>query len=102
MTKYGAKEIKDGFPDIKNYYLTVLAKSLTGSKNLIKIVSNAWTDGYYFSPRTDRIDLEKYHEGLIVLSGGFGCEVFTHAMKEDMTALGDTIKWYKLGFLGIH
>ena len=100
VTKYGAKEINDGFPCIKNYHLTVLAKSLTGSKNHIKIVSNAWTDGYYFSPRTDRIDLEKYHEGLIVLSGGFGSEVFTHAMKEDMTALGDTIKWYKQVFGG--
>ena len=100
MTKYGAKEINDGFPYIKNYHLTVLAKSLTGYKNLIKIVGNAWTDGFYAAPRTDRMDLEKYHEGLIVLSGGFGSEVFTHAMKEDMTALDDTIKWYKQVFGG--
>lgn len=42
--------------------------------------------------------MEKYHEGLIVLSGGFGSEVFTHVMKEDMTALDDTIKWYKQVF----
>ena len=100
MTKYGAKEINDGFPYIKNYHLTVLAKNLTGYKNLIKIVSDSWTEGFYGIPRTDRADLEKYHEGLIVLSGGFGSEVFTHAMKEDMTALDDTIKWYKQVFGG--
>lgn len=92
VAKHGSKEQKNGVKDIKGYHLTVLAK------NLIKIVSNAWTGGFYAAPRTDRKDLEKYHEGLIVLSGGFGCEVFTYAMKEDMTALDDTIKWYKQVF----
>lgn len=98
VAKHGSKEQKNGVKDIKGYHLTVLAKNLIGYKNLIKIVSNAWTGGFYAAPRTDRKDLEKYHEGLIVLSGGFGCEVFTYAMKEDMTALDDTIKWYKQVF----
>ena len=100
VARCGFKEQKENIEDINGYNLTVLAKSLTGYKNLIKIVSNAWTDGFYAAPRTDRMDLEKYHEGLIVLSGGFGSEVFTHAMKEDMTALDDTIKWYKQVFGG--
>ena len=100
MTKYGAKEINDGFPYIKNYHLTVLAKNLIGYKNLIKIVSNAWTDGFYAAPRTDRKDLESYHEGLIILSGGFGSEVFTHIYKEDIAALEETIKWHKQVFGG--
>jgi DNA polymerase-3 subunit alpha len=64
----------------------------------MKIVSNAWTDGFYAAPRTDRKDLEQYHEGLIVLSGGFGSEVFTHIYKEDMAALEETIKWHKQVF----
>ena len=98
VTKHGSKEKKNGVKDRKGYRLTVLAKNLIGYKNLIKIVSNAWTDGFYAAPRTDRKDMEKYHEGLIVLSGGFGSEVFTHAIKEDMTALDDTIKWYKQVF----
>lgn len=98
VTKHGSKEKKNGVKDRKGYRLTVLAKNLIGYKNLIKIVSNAWTDGFYAAPRTDRKDMEKYHEGLIVLSGGFGSEVFTHVMKEDMTALDDTIKWYKQVF----
>ena len=98
VTKHGSKEQKNGVKDIKGYHLTVLAKNLIGYKNLMKIVSHAWTDGFYAAPRTDRKDLELYHEGLIVLSGGFGSEVFTLAMKEDMKALDDTIKWYKQVF----
>ena len=98
VTKHGSKEQKNGVKDIKGYHLTVLAKNLIGYKNLMKIVSHAWTDGFYAAPRTDRKDLEQYHEGFIVLSGGFGSEVFTLAMKEDMKALDDTIKWYKQVF----
>ena len=98
VTKHGSKEQKNGVKDIKGYHLTVLAKNLIGYKNLMKIVSNAWTDGFYAAPRTDRKDLEQYHEGLIVLSGGFGSEVFTHIYKEDMAALEETIKWYKQVF----
>ena len=98
VTKHGSKEQKNGVKDIKGYHLTVLAKNLIGYKNLMKIVSHAWTDGFYAAPRTDRKDLEQYREGFIVLSGGFGSEVFTLAMKEDMKALDDTIKWYKQVF----
>lgn len=98
VAKHGSKEQKNGVKDIKGYHLTVLAKNLIGYKNLIKIVSNAWTDGFYAAPRTDRKDLEKYHEGLIVLSGGFGSDVFTHIYKEDMAALEETIKWHKQVF----
>ena len=95
VAKHGPKEKKEGMKDFKGYHLTVLAKNLQGYKNLIKIVSNAWIEGFYVAPRTDCADLEKYHEGLIVLSGGWGSEVFNHIRNEDMTALEDTIKWYK-------
>lgn len=98
VAKHGPKEGKEGVKDYKGYHLTVLAKNMQGYKNLIKIVSNAWIEGYYVAPRTDRADLEKYHEGLIVLSGGWGSEVFTHINNEDMAALEDTIKWYKQVF----
>lgn len=98
VAKHGPKERKDSVKDFKGYHLTVLAKNMQGYKNLIKIVSNAWIEGFYVAPRTDRADLEKYHEGLIVLSGGFGSEVFTHIRNEDMTVLDDTIKWYKQVF----
>lgn len=98
VAKHGPKEKKDGVKDFKGYHLTVLAKNLQGYKNLIKIVSNAWTEGYCLTPRTDRADLEKYHEGLIVLSGSWGSEIFTHINNKDIAALEDTIKWYKQVF----
>lgn len=98
VAKHGSKEQKDGLKDYKGYPLTILAKNLTGYRNLMKIVSNAWTDGFYVCPRTDRVDLEKYHEGLIILSGGVGSEVFTHISREDMNALEETIRWYKRVF----
>lgn len=54
--------------DMSGYHLIVLAKNYNGYKNLIKLVSRAWVDGYYMRPRTDREDLERYHEDLIICS----------------------------------
>ena len=98
VAKLGPKEQKGGIKDMKGYHLTALVKNMTGYKNLMKIVSNSWTDGFYGSPRTDRMDLEKYHEGLIVLSGSAGSEVFTEIYNGDMEGLDATIKWYQQTF----
>ena len=98
VAKNGSKDKKGGHKDLKGFHLTVLAKNLTGYKNLIKIVSNSWTDGFYVSPRTDRADLEKYHEGLIVLSGSASSEAFTKISKGDMKGLEETIRWYQQTF----
>lgn len=46
-------------------------------------------------PRTDHHDLEKYHEGIIVLSGGVGSEVYSHVVSDDLAGLDSAIKWYK-------
>ena len=94
----GAKEDKKLCKHCKGYRLTVLAKNYQGYKNLIKIVSNSWTDGFYMRPRTDHHDLEKYHEGIIVLSGGVGSEVYSHVVSDDIAGLDATIKWYKQTF----
>lgn len=91
----GAKEDKKLGKHCKGYRLTVLAKNYQGYKNLIKIVSNSWTDGFYMRPRTDHHDLEKYHEGIIVLSGGVGSEAYSHVVSDDIAGLDATIKWYK-------
>ena len=61
--------------DGANYHLILLAKNEKGYHNLIKIVSRAWTDGFYSHPRTDKYDLEKYHEGIICCSACLGGEV---------------------------
>ena len=94
----GAKEDKKLGKHCKGYRLTVLAKNYQGYKNLIKIVCNSWTDGFYMRPRTDHHDLEKYHEGIIVLSGGVGSEVYSHVVSDDIAGLDATIKWYKQTF----
>lgn len=94
----GAKEDKKLGKHCNGHSLTVLAKNYQGYKNLIKIVSNSWTDGFYMRPRTDRADLEKYREGIIVLSGGIGSEVFTRISDGDMLELDETIRWYRQTF----
>ena len=66
------KEVKE---DARGWHLILLAKNYQGYKNLLKIVSKAWTDGYYYVPRTDHEQLEKYHEGIIALSACLGGEV---------------------------
>ena len=93
-----AKEDKKLCKHCKGFRLTVLAKNYQGYKNLIKIVSNSWTDGFYMRPRTDHHDLEKYHDGLIVLSGGIGSEVFTEISDGDIEGLDETIRWYRQTF----
>ena len=94
----GAKEDKKLGKHCNGHSLTVLAKNYQGYKNLIKIVCNSWTDGFYMRPRTDRADLEKYREGIIVLSGGIGSEVFTRFSDGDMSELDETIRWYRQTF----
>ena len=94
----GAKEDKKLCKHCKGYRLTVLAKNYQGYRNLIKIVSNSWTDGFYMRPRTDHHDLEKYHEGLMVLSGGVGSEEYSHVVSDDIAGLDAAIKWYKQTF----
>ncbi|MDT3388597.1 MAG: DNA polymerase III subunit alpha [Bacteroidota bacterium] len=92
------KEDKKFCKHCKGYRLTVLAKNYQGYRNLIKIVSNSWTNGFYMRPRTDHHDLEKYHEGLIVLSGGIGSEVYSHVISDDIAGLDAAIKWYQQTF----
>ncbi len=61
--------------DNKRYHLILLAKNLTGYKNLIKLVSISNLEGYYYKPRMDKEILRKYSEGIIALSGCLGGEL---------------------------
>ncbi|MCR5819833.1 MAG: DNA polymerase III subunit alpha [Bacteroidaceae bacterium] len=81
--------------DERRYHLIVLAKNETGYHNLIKLVSNSWTEGFYTRPRTDHEQLEKYHEGLIVCSACLAGEVPNAILNGDMARAEETIKWYK-------
>ena len=84
--------------DNSGYHLIVLAKNYQGYKNLIKLVSRAWVDGYYYRPRTDRTDLERYHEGLIVCSACIAGEVPATILKGDIQGAREAVEWYKRVF----
>ena len=80
--------------DMSGYHLIVLAKNYKGYKNLIKLVSRAWVDGYYMRPRTDREDLETYHEGLIVCSACIAGEVPRKILRNDIEGAREAAQWY--------
>ena len=86
---------KEGKPDQSGWHLIVLAKNEKGYHNLIKLVSRAWTKGYYMRPRTDRSELEKYHEGLIVCSACLGGEIPKKIIADHYDEAEEAIQWYK-------
>ena len=88
-------EDKNGKPDQGGYHLVVLAKNAQGYHNLIKLVSKAWTKGFYMRPRTDRVELEKFHEGLIVCSACIGGEVPRRILAGQYAEAEEAIQWYK-------
>ena len=89
---------KEGKPDQSGYHLILLAKNLKGYHNLIKIVSKAWTDGFYMRPRTDRAEIEKYHEGLICCSACLAGEVPRAITAGDLEKAEESIRWHKRVF----
>ena len=98
VAKHGPKEKKDGKEDQSGYHLMVLAKNYQGYKNLIKLVSRSWVDGFYMRPRTDRADLERYHEGLIVCSACIAGEVPHKILEGDIAGAREAIEWHQRVF----
>ncbi len=95
VARRGDKSLKDTKEDLGGYHLIVLAKNYHGYKNLIKLVSNSWVDGFYNRPRTDRMELEKYHEDLIVCSACIAGEVPAKILKGDIAGAREAIEWHK-------
>ena len=94
VSRHGSKSLRRGKEDQSGYHLIVLAKNYQGYKNLIKLVSRSWVDGYYMRPRTDREDLEQYHEGLIVCSACIAGEVPKKILNGDIAGAREAIEWY--------
>ena len=80
------------------YHLIVLAKNEKGYHNLIKLVSKAWTDGFYYHPRTDRFELELHKEGLIVCSACLGGEIPQLIMHGQIEEAEERALWFKATF----
>ena len=81
------------------FHLTVLAKNEKGYKNLIKLVTRAHLEGFYYKPRADRELIEEHHEGLIILSGCPTAEIPQLLVQGRYEEAKQTALWYK-GLLG--
>ena len=89
---------KDVKEDARGCHLILLAKNYQGYKNLIKIVSNAWTEGHYYVPRTDHDELERYHEGLICSSACLGGEIPRLITDGRIEEAEKAVLWFKRVF----
>ena len=77
------------------YHLVLLAKNNTGYQNLVKLVSIAHIDGFYYKPRINREILEQHAEGLICLSACIAGELAQDILNGDKEKARETAKWYK-------
>ncbi len=84
--------------DSERHHLVLLCKNETGYKNLIKMVSESWTSGFYVKPRVDKELLEKYHEGIIALSGCLAGEIPRKLAARDYEGAKQTALWYNSVF----
>lgn len=79
-------------------HLIVLAKNETGYKNLIKLVSKAWTEGFYSHPRTDKKELAEHKEGLIIASACLGGEIPKLIAHGNIEEAEKSVRWWKETF----
>lgn len=89
---------KQGGIDNRRTRLILLAKNETGYKNLIKLVTDSYFEGFYYKPRIDKELIEKYYDGLICIMPHFSGET-TNALKiSDIEKAKNIIDWYKKVF----
>ncbi len=81
--------------DRSGFHLILLAKNKTGYKNLVKLISIANNEGFYYKPRIDKSLLEKHKEGLIISSSCLGGEIPTLITNNQLKEAEQTILWYK-------
>ena len=86
---------KDPELDSKYNHLILLAKDNNGYKNLAKLVSLGYTEGFYYKPRIDKEILEKYHEGLVCCSACLAGEVNQAILRNDMEEAKKVALWFK-------
>lgn len=84
---------KEGKLDSEPYHLTVLAKNYQGYLNLMKLITIAQVEGYYYRPRVDKKLLKEYSDGLIALSGCPGGE-FVRSLDNDLKRAEEVAKSY--------
>jgi DNA polymerase III subunit alpha len=92
----GSRMDRTSISGTKRYYhLTLLAKNLQGYKNLIRLVTIANLEGYYYKPRMDKEILKEFHEGIICLSGCMGGELSQTILRGNIEEAENLIKEYQ-------
>ena len=86
---------KDPQKDKTSFHITILAMNNQGYQNLMKLSTIAHLEGFYYRPRVDHDLLEKYNEGLIVLSGCIGGEVGDYLRRDQYDQAKQVAQWYK-------
>lgn len=90
----GTMQDKSGKEDRSGDHLIILAKNLKGYKNLIKLVSQAWTKGFYYKPRIDKSLLREYREGLIASSACLAGEIPDAILNSSVEDAENALKEY--------
>ena len=89
---------KDVSKDKKPYHLLLLAKNMTGYKNLLKIASISQLEGFYYHPRIDKAFLAEHTEGLIGTSACLAGEIPRALNDNDLAKAESSLNWYKEAF----
>jgi DNA polymerase-3 subunit alpha len=85
---------RSGQGDRAYYHLVLLARDMQGYKNLIKLSSLGYTEGFYHKPRVDREALAQYNEGIIVSSACMAGEVARHLQVDNWAGAKEAAEWY--------
>ena len=89
------EQMSDPTIDRSGNHLILLAKNQNGYRNLIKLVSRAWVDGFYSKPRTDHDDLVRFHKDIICCSACIAGEVPSKILKGDLEGARQSAQWFK-------
>lgn len=89
-SRFDRKPIKED----PNYHLLLLAENLTGYRNLMKLVTLSYMDGYYYKPRIDKELLREYHAGIIALSACLKGELASHMLVDDYEGAASAAREY--------
>jgi DNA polymerase-3 subunit alpha len=92
---YDERKQKERIVDMSGYHLLLLAKNITGYKNLCKLCSVAWVDGHYYHPRIDKNVLKQYSEGLVVCSACLGGEIPQLILNGKLEQAKEVVLWFK-------
>lgn len=85
---------KEGKADTEPFHLTILAKNYQGYLNLMKLISIAHLEGYYYKPRVDKQLLKEFHEGLMALSGCPASEFIKSLDSQDLKKAEEVARNY--------